>query len=433
MQETNKKTSIWTMPFISIFLMNLILQMGQYMMNSLVPKYAHFLGAGAATVGTVSSMFAVTALAVRPISGPAIDCFSKKRMLVISAGIIFLAFLIYGLSSSIPMLIFGRLIHGIGIGMIGPLALATAGECLPEEKMSSGIGIFALGQAAATALGPSAGLALSQRFGYSATFFICSGIAALSCVPTLALTKTKTGSCKKPYRISTNNIFAKETLTSFSIILFLGISYSCINSYMIIYGSARGITQIGLFFTAYAAALLISRPLSGVLSDKYGIATTLIPGFLLFAAAFFLISYSSTLTMFIIAGVVSAFGYGTITPNIQAMGMRKASPERRGVVANTIYMGMDIGVLLGGPISGLICEYVQKATGDYIFGYSAMYRVMIIPVAISATAYAFSLKKSRRALRNNTECFSCRTDVEGEVSIPPPPDTDPSSATVGTE
>lgn len=421
------------MPFISIFLMNLILQMGQYMMNSLVPKYAHYLGAGAATVGTVSSMFAVTALAVRPISGPAIDCFCKKRMLTLSAGIIFLSFLIYGISKSIPMLIFGRLIHGIGIGMIGPLALATAGECLPEEKMSSGIGVFALGQAAATALGPGTGLALSQKFGYSATFFICSGLVALSCVPQLVLMKTKPASCDKPYRISTNNIFARETLSSFSIILFLGISYSCINSYMIIYGSARGVAQIGLFFSAYAAALLVSRPVSGILSDKYGIATTLIPGFLLFAAAFFLISYSSNLTMFIIAGVVSAFGYGTITPNIQAMGMRKASPERRGVVANTIYMGMDIGVLVGGPISGLICEFVQKTTGDYIFGYSAMYRIMVIPVAISAAAYAFSLKKSRRALRSNTKCFSRGTAAEREVSNPPPPDTDNSSAMAGTE
>lgn len=42
-----QKETIWTLPFISIFAVNLALQMGQYMTNLLVPKYAAYLGGGA--------------------------------------------------------------------------------------------------------------------------------------------------------------------------------------------------------------------------------------------------------------------------------------------------------------------------------------------------------------------------------------------------
>ncbi len=431
MEEKSKKNTIWTIPFISIFLISLTLQMGQFMMNTLIPRYAYHLGAGAATVGTVSSIFAVTALAIRPISGPAIDCLNKRRLIILSCAVIILAYLIYALSTTIPMIFVGRLVHGIGIGTIGPLSLATAGECLPEEKMSSGIGVFALGQAAATALGPSLGLALTRNIGYTNTFLICSAIVALACLPTMLLPKAQQR--KKPFRIGFNNIFAKEASTSFCIIFFIGISYSCINSYMTIYGEARGIEQIGLFFTAYAVALLISRPLSGHIADRYGIASALLPGFLLFGAAFLFISYSSTLTMFIIAGVISAFGYGTTTPNAQAMAMRKVPPERRGVVANTVYTGMDLGFLLGGPISGFICEYVQKTTGDYILGYSVMYRVMIIPVAIGVGTYLLSVRKTRRSVQNQQRQLSCQADAEIDICISPlPPDTDFSSTQSGT-
>ena len=74
----SKSSSIWTPTFISIFIVNFALNMGQFMMNTLIPKYADHLGATASIVGLVSSMFAVTALAIRPLAGPAFDFFSKK-------------------------------------------------------------------------------------------------------------------------------------------------------------------------------------------------------------------------------------------------------------------------------------------------------------------------------------------------------------------
>lgn len=77
--EQYNPTTIWNPMFISIFIVNLAMNFGQYMMNTLIPKFADSLGATPEVVGIVASMFTITALAVKPVSGPAIDTLPKKK------------------------------------------------------------------------------------------------------------------------------------------------------------------------------------------------------------------------------------------------------------------------------------------------------------------------------------------------------------------
>ena len=77
MSAESKKVTMWNPTFIRIFIVNFDMNMVQFMMNTLVPKYANYLGATAAVVGSVTCMFAITALAIRPLAGRAFDYFSK--------------------------------------------------------------------------------------------------------------------------------------------------------------------------------------------------------------------------------------------------------------------------------------------------------------------------------------------------------------------
>lgn len=381
-----QRETIWTLPFFSIFVVNLALQMGQYMTNLLVPKYAAYLGGGAFLMGVVNSAFAVTSLAVCPVSGAAMSSLSKKRLMAGTAAVIALVFFLYGLSGSIAMLTAVRLLHGVAVGVSAPLALAIAGSCLPEGKMASGVGVFTLGQAVATAIGPNIGLALSRAAGYEMTFFAGGCVAALACGLCVLLPPDRAED-KPPFRISLHNTFSKEVFWPAAMMLCVSVAYSCVNTYVAVYGEARGVADIGLFFTAYAVALLLSRPLSGAVSDRFGYFAAMIPGFGLFALAYLVISLSGSLPLFLLAGVLTAFGYGTIQPNIQSLGMRRVPPERRGVAANTTYAGMSVGVLVSGPLSGAICERAQAGAGDPAAGYAATFRIMILPIALGALIF----------------------------------------------
>ncbi|MDG0808847.1 MFS transporter [Cohnella rhizosphaerae] len=242
----NRQT-IWNKAFVSIFLINIVLNVGQFMMNTLIPKFAEHLGGTALIVGMVSSMFAVTALGIRPVVGPATGYFRHNRLLAAAIGMIIVAFICYGFASTIGMLVVGRLFHGVGMGFLAPLCLSLASDALPSHKIASGIGIFSLGQAVATAIGPSIGLELVKGVGYNHTFQI--GAALMAVVLLLALRlRTRAPNREQGFRISMSTVVAPEVVLPALIMLFLAGAYSTINSFILIYGKACGVQEIGLFF-----------------------------------------------------------------------------------------------------------------------------------------------------------------------------------------
>ena len=52
--------------------------------------------------------------------------------------------------------------------------------------------------------------------------------------------------------------------------------------------------------------MLISRPVIGKLSDKYGLVKVVIPALICFALSFYIISIAENLFMFLVAAFVSA-------------------------------------------------------------------------------------------------------------------------------
>jgi MFS family permease len=388
--ESSEK--IWTKDFITIFILSFVMSMGQFMMNTLIPKYAYQLGGAASVAGMVTGIFAVTAIGIRPVAGPAMDYFKKNRMLSISIGLITLSFVVYGFARSIPMLVMARLIHGMGIGISAPLSLAIVSNILPRNKMASGLGVFSLGSVIATAVGPTIGLKLAGIIGYNNTFFICTGLMA-TCFFLSLRVRSEEPTRAARFKISLNQIIAPEAILPTIVILFQIISFSSINAFIAIYGGLTGVTDIGLYFMANALCLVFIRPLSGRFADKFGLDKLIIPGLFIFIGALILTSFCRTLPMFIVAGAVTALGFGLSEPMIQTMNMQLVPRERRGAAGNTNYMGIDVGMLIGPMLAGFVITNVKQATGNELLGFSTMYRVMVIPTIIAIVIFLLNRKK----------------------------------------
>lgn len=375
---------IWNPMFINVFIVNFAMIFGQFMMGTLIPKFADSLGATSTMVGFVTSLFTVTALAVKPISGPAIDSFSKKKILTAAILTITVAFITYSLAQDITTIIIARLIHGLGMGFTASTCLALASDALPEDKLTQGISYFTLGQAFVSAIGPALGLALAEKFGYNTAFAIGATVMGFSAILSATM-KTPPKQYDKKFEVSLNNMFAKEAIIPATLMLFLAMSYSTISSFLVLYAQqGRGVDNIGLWFTVNALCMLISRPVIGRLAGKYGIHKVLLPAFLMFAVALFMISISTNIFMFLFSAFISAWGYGASQPSIQALCMKSVTPDRRGVAGSTSYIGTDIGFFVGPTLAGTLVG---------VFGYSAMFRMMSIPIAVAIIVFLLSYKK----------------------------------------
>lgn len=368
--------TIWTPLFINVFLVNFLVHCCSQMMNTLTSKYAAYLGAPSTIVGVVAGMYAYTALLFKMVSAPAIDTFNRKYVLLAADFVIFLSFVGYALSDSISMLMVSRLLQGSGLAFTTTCCLTIASESLPNEKMSSGIGYFALATALAQAIGPTIGLNLAQMIGYNRTFAVMAGIMAVA-MTLVSMLKIKFVKTKK-FVISLKTIIAKECIIPSAILFMLAVAYCVVNSFLVLYAESRGIgSGIGYFFTVYAVTMLFSRPFIGKMADKYGAVRVMIPSMCCFAAAFLLISVSTSLPMFLAAAFISAFGYGGCQPTIQAVNMRSVPKERRGAASCTSFIGQDCGAMLGPMAAGAAVE---------MFGYVNMWRVMILPIVLAMAA-----------------------------------------------
>ena len=365
---------IWNPAFISVCLIAAFMNLGKQMSNSILSKYVDSLGSPATIVGLVSSVFAFSALLFKLISGPALDTYDKEKIVIGATFALGVAFLGYSFSTTVPIIIVFRFLQGAAQAFTATALLTMAADALPKEQFSTGVGTFALFETIATAIGPTIGLGLVRIIGYNSTFLVSSVFMFVSAIG-VCFFKQKPFHQTKKFHISLDTILAKESV-KYAILLFVfNFSFCVIGTYLAIYAEKQGVVEnIGLYFTVYACALLITRPFIGKLTDKLGVTKVLIPAFICFCIAYWLISISTTLWMFLSAAIINAFGLGACQPVVQALCMKCVSQERRGAASSTCYIANDLGNLVGAPVAGWIVE---------TFGYTAMWRAMTIPVIVA--------------------------------------------------
>lgn len=367
-----KTTSIWTGAFLSIFIANAMMNLGQQLVNTLVPKYADYLGAPATIVGMLTGVFAFTALGFKVFSGPAIDSFNRRNLLMGAMSVMAISYFGFSISNNIPMLFAFRLLEGAARAFSATCCLAIAADSLPSDRFGSGIGLFSMAQAACQAIGPTIGLTIYRYIGYSATFSI-GAFLMVAGVFLASKVKTKVRKHSK-FNIKLSSIFAWEAILPAILLFFISGTFFVINSFLAIYGIDMGVENIGFFFTVYAGMMLVSRPLIGKLSDLYGLVPVVIPSIISCGIAFGLISISNNLILFLFAAFIAAFGFGAAQPAIQTLCMKSVPVDRRGAASSTAYIGNDLGNLIWPVFAGIIVEQA---------GYQIMWQIMVLPIAVA--------------------------------------------------
>jgi MFS family permease len=373
-----KPTKIWNITFISVFLTNMAISLGQMMSNSLLSAYADSLGAPASQIGVLMSMFAISALLLKVVTAPAADTFNRKYIVIGAMVFYASAFLGYSFSRTMPLLMFFRVLQGIGMTFGAVSCMTMAAEALPREQYNAGMGYYALAQTVSQAIGPTIGLWIAQYAGYPVTFLASACMMGVATIAAFNI-RVKFKRTKK-FRITLNNVVAKEAILPAVVQLFLSMGICVVNSFIVVFAAKQGVTDnIGLYFTVSALTMIFTRPFVGKLMDKYGLVKIFIPAIFCDVVAFFIISFARTLPVFLIASFIAGFGFGACSPAVQALAMKSVPNERRGAGSSTNFLGSDIGLLIGPTTAGFLAEH---------FGYVSMWRVMAIPLVVAIALVA---------------------------------------------
>lgn len=111
--------------------------------------------------------------------------------------------------------------------------------------------------------------------------------------------------------------------------MLIAVSFSCMGSYVVLYGYGRGVADMGLFFVVYALCLVVTRPALGSLADRVGTPRVLAFGTVCFAVSYVALFYAQDLPGFLLAAVIGSAGFGCCAPLLQSMGLASVGIDRR--------------------------------------------------------------------------------------------------------
>jgi MFS family permease len=121
------------------------------------------------TSSWILTAYLITGAVMTPIAGRLSDVYGKKKVLTIIMAIYIMGTLLGGLSTNIIIMIFSRIIQGIGLAMF-PVAFGIIREKFPEKKLAIGQGIFTAVFSGGAVVGLGLGATIVEHFGWRMTF-----------------------------------------------------------------------------------------------------------------------------------------------------------------------------------------------------------------------------------------------------------------------
>lgn len=160
-----------------ITMVPLMLSIFMYALDETISNVALPYMAGTFSVSHNESTWIITSyLVASGIAIPAVDFFSKlfgrKQYFMLSIVVFTIASIFCGISNSMTMMLFSRILQGVGGGGIMPIAQAMIFEIFPKEKLSAAMAIFGLGVIMAPIMGPAVGGWLTKNFSWPFIYFI---------------------------------------------------------------------------------------------------------------------------------------------------------------------------------------------------------------------------------------------------------------------
>ncbi|KQM59831.1 MULTISPECIES: DHA2 family efflux MFS transporter permease subunit [unclassified Sphingomonas] len=164
---------------ILIGLGNFLVVLDTTIANVSIPHIAGGLGVSASQASWVITSYAVAEAITVPLTGWLARRFGAQRVFIVS----YLAFgilsFLCGLSTSLGMLIAGRILLGFAGGTIMPLSQTLLLRIFPSERATTATIIWAMTTTIAPVAGPILGGVISDNIGWEWIFFINVPLAAM--------------------------------------------------------------------------------------------------------------------------------------------------------------------------------------------------------------------------------------------------------------
>ena len=177
-------------------------------MNITFPTLMKEFNINTSTVQWMTTIYLLVVASVVPLSAYLKRSFKTKSVFLAANLLFILGVLIDAIAPSFALLLVGRVIQGIGVGIALPLMFNIILDQVPMSKIGTMMGVGTLITAVAPAIGPTFGGFVSSHFGWRFVFVLLTPLLLISLI--LGVTS-----------IEQKNKVARESLDLISVIAIL--------------------------------------------------------------------------------------------------------------------------------------------------------------------------------------------------------------------
>jgi MFS family permease len=256
-------------------------------------------------------------------------------------------------------------VHGIFWSGLLTGSGAYITNILPEQRRAEGLAYWGLSTIAAIAVAPPIGFWVF-RFGWRVMCLEAAALnVAMACIawtlPAQPRERSEpakrraseraggAGGTEPPARL----IEWRVLVLSFTLFLY-SFGYGGATSFTALYADANGVHPKGVFLTTLALAILVTRPMSGRLGDRFGYRRILLPSLAIVAIGLSILIFGGTKRHLVASAIVYGAGFGTAYPVFVGYVLRHVSPNRRGAAFGAILACFDTGIGTGSTTMGWI-------------------------------------------------------------------------------
>jgi len=323
-----------------------------------------------------------------PVTGSFADRLGQRQVLIVTSLALTVFSAAYAIITDFRVMLALAVVHGIFWSGLLSASSAYMTSMLPERRRAEGIGYWGLSSVLAIAAAPPLGFWI-YRHGWIA---LCALGAALNLfmaviawrLPPQAPVEQPAGSARTGEPV----LEWRVLLISFSLFLY-SFGYGGITSFTAMYADANGVSPKGIYLTMLALVILVTRPLSGRLGDRFGYKRVFAPSLVLISVGLACLGFGGTLGWMIASAVIFGAGFGTAYPVYVGFVMQGVASHRRGAAFGAMLAAFDTGIGTGSTMMGWL---IERRGFAFAFGLAA---------ALSALALPYFLVMERRLFRKS--------------------------------
>jgi MFS family permease len=351
-----------------------------------LPIYLSRVQTREAEIGLIVGVLSFSSLILRPIVGRALLRSPERLFMITGSLLCAVSSVAYLVAPPFWPLLAVRVFHGIGLALFNTAVFTLVANVSPEMHRGQLTSYFYLSSNIASALGPYFGIVIVNRYDFVVLFLVCTGLSLCSLVIGAKLGRKKILPPRhEPLKIGA--LLGRKALPPSIIASLLTTTWGALTAFFPLHALQHGVSNPGIFFSSFAVTLILGRALGGKILDTYDRTKVITPCFTGMIFSMAILTFSTTLPMFILAAVILGAGWALLFPTLLIYAIESAGSARGPAMAT--FTGLtDLGMGVGPIMMGII---IQKTNS-----YAAMFFALTMIAVINFVYFCCAIRRHGR-------------------------------------